>query len=112
MKSNLNITIVDWKPFTDLRTISQREDRLNAHGVSLKNNQGVLFSNTAHDRFRVVLKINKMLVLLIPPVNADRMDRCSLYLKISHWLKDTFTVAKYLEDVFEEEVRYAETCLM
>tara|TARA_Y100000296_G_C5046950_1_gene192784 strand:- start:253 stop:612 length:360 start_codon:yes stop_codon:yes gene_type:complete len=103
-KQTLLVDIIDWQPSVDLRKISQRESRLAEHGFKLKNQQGVIFSNKACDRFRLILRWNGMLVLLIPPTNEDRADRCSLYLKIAQWLRKNFQLSEFLDESFDEEI--------
>ena len=109
----MKINIVDWKPSTDLRTVSQRIDRLEEFGMHLNEGEGALFSNVAQDRFRVVTKMGGILVLLIPPVNCKTVeDKCSLYLKISLWLRKTFNVDDFLKEALDEDIKFSEYRVM
>jgi len=92
------LEIIDWQREQDLREVSQSEPVLLEwlRVFKVKEGQGVLFSNRAETRFRMVAILSGMPVLVIFPVGESRQLRRQLYLKIAQWAIQTFGMKNWL----------------
>jgi len=70
----------------DLRKISARSAFLNRirKKYDLQHLEGVVYTNKAWTRFRLVVCLDDMMFLDIPPI--DLQGKHSMYLKVSEWL--------------------------
>lgn len=91
-KKGPTISLVGWVEDQDLRKVCQRATflRKTARDWNLDEGQGVLYTNLAMNRFRVVALLGGMPCLIVMPVAAQRSHLLSLYLQISLTLRNAW----------------------
>jgi len=100
---------VDWVEDSDLRYVSQQATFLKAvvDAYKLKSGEGVLYSNRAFNRFRLVVMVNRMPLLIVPPVAKGYDLLISLFLQISIFLRETFGSKRKVGNRLDEAVNQA-----
>lgn len=87
-KPSQSISLQDWLDNQDLRFVSTRRTYLysvvRAH--HLRDGQGILFSNVARTRFRIVAVLAGVPVLLLPPTDSGAL-MLSLFLQASRFVR-------------------------
>ncbi len=85
--SGLSLHLRDWITDTNLLTINWQ--RLNLKRIANEHNlkpfEAVIFENVARDKARLVVNLNGLIVLLIPPI--DTLRQLSTHLEVSLFLR-------------------------
>lgn len=109
LRPSTPLEVVAWERDIDLRTVSHQAKFLKsiAKRYNLVNGQTVLYSNTAWDRFRAVMVVNGLPVLILFPVDETYELRKKLFEQVAEWLTHTYrvraSVQKGLHAVFDRE---------
>lgn len=103
-KQSPRVSLVGWIEHQDLRRVCQRETylRKQAQDWELKDGQGVLFTNLALTRFRVIANLGGLPCLIVMPVAAQRNQLISIFLKVSMTLRNGWGMEKEIADGLSE----------
>ena len=105
------VSLVGWVEHQDLRRVCQRETylRKQVKDWELKDGQGVLFTNLALTRLRVVANLGGLPCLIVMPVAAQRSNLISIFLKVSMTLRNGWgmerEIADGLAEIEQERIR-------